>query len=180
MFLLFLYVSSFGMAAVNQLFDNHRRGFIIGGLGGIAVNTWDEYKESDPDDVKVNNGASLAIHADFRFGVGLGDKFMIYYWTVVNSFGGQDYDYKSEPSFLTFTFLMGPGVSYYFKPTSPSLYINAGIGGHLWDLALPSIGYGVMGGIRYEFTQYWSMECGVMWGGPQVGTGSTFLQLRSA
>jgi len=90
--LLFLCVSSFGMA-----FDNHRQGFIIGGLGGIAVTTWNEFELRGEDDVKVNNGTNFAIHADFRIGGGFkGDKVMLYWWTVVNLFGGEPYSYATK------------------------------------------------------------------------------------
>ena len=44
--ILFICVSSFGMA-----FDNHRRGFIIGGIGGVALNIWNQ----SIDDVKSDN-----------------------------------------------------------------------------------------------------------------------------
>ncbi len=154
MLLLFFYVSSFGMA-----FDNHRRGFIIGGLGGIAVNTLKDVRE----DVKGGDGTNIALHIDFRIGGGFkGDKFMLYFWYVMNWLyplfmvrGVGDTDF-------VITGIEGLGVSYYFKPTSPSLYINAGIGLPLWDgLAL---GAGAMGGIGYEFTRHWSVECSVMWG----------------
>ena len=132
--LLFLCVSSFGMA-----FDNHRHGFIIGGLGGIAVNFfWD------------TDGSVVFIpflHTDFRIGWGFkGDKVMLYYWNPTN----------------LFDFIIGPGVSYYFKPNSPSHYINAGIVGYMQGFF--EAGFGVMGGIGYEYARHWSVECGVMWG----------------
>ena len=82
MLLLFLIVSSFGMA-----FDNHRRGFIIGGLGGIAVNTSKDVREDgviSPDKI---NGTNIALHGDLRIGRGFkGDKFMLYFWGVGNLF----------------------------------------------------------------------------------------------
>jgi hypothetical protein len=69
--LLFLGISRFGMA-----FDDHRRGFIIGGLGGIGMTIWNEFD----DGVKVNNGTDLALHTDFRIGGGFkGDKLMLYF-----------------------------------------------------------------------------------------------------
>jgi hypothetical protein len=78
--LLFFCVSSLGMAEV--AFDNHRQGFIIGGLGGVAVNTYkDRFGGADED------GANIALHTDLRIGGGFkGDKFMLYYWDVTNWF----------------------------------------------------------------------------------------------
>ena len=147
MFLLFLCVSSIGMA-----FDNHRQGFIIGGLGGIAVNYW----KADTTD-----GTSIAGHIDFRIGGGLkGDKFMLYFWSAGNYFNIENYREPEEDVVILYG-IGGFGVSYYFKPTSPSLYINAGIGTSMWADPFTR-GLGVMGGIGYEFARHWSLECGVM------------------
>ncbi len=155
MLLLFLCVSSFGMA-----FENYRQGFIIGGLGGIAVNTWKEFNRKD---IIIDKRNSIALHIGYRIGGGFkGEKFMIYQWVVMNLFGGWNYDYKD--SYLTIIGIGGLGVSYYFKPTSPSLYINSGIGGTIWDFR--ALGVGAMGGIGYEFTRHWSVECGVVVGAP--------------
>ena len=140
--ILFICVSSFGMA-----FDDHRRGFIIGGLGGIALVTWRDIE----DDVEVNNGTDFSIHTDFRMGGGFkGDQFMLYFWGIGNWVVMERvYWDKGIPLWL----IPGVGMSYYFRPTSPSLYINAGIG------IFPSL----MGGIGYEFAPHWSLEAGIMY-----------------
>ena len=85
----------------------------------------------------------------------------------MNWFSIENYD--PAVSNRTISGIMGLGVSYYFKPTSPSLYINAGIGVSVWYRLLSETtwrrfpGPGAMGGIGYEFTRHWSVECGVMW-----------------
>ena len=73
-----------------------------------------------------------------------------------------DYSDNSEDTVII-NGIVGLGVSYYFKSTSPSLYINAGRGISMWESIL-RFGVGRMGGIGYEFTRHWSVECGVMWG----------------
>ena len=160
--LLFLCVSSFGIAEI--AYDNHRQGFIIGGLGGIAVNPWTVFEPDDPYDVKrVDNGTNIGLHIDFRIGGGFkGDKFKLYFWGVGNWFIIETYDPYPLEIYLPISGIAGLGVSYYFKTTSPSLYINAGIGYSIWHIS--NVGYGAMGGIGYEFTRHWSVECGVMWG----------------
>ncbi len=157
---LFLCVSSFVMA-----FDNHRYGFIIGGLGGIAVTTWDGFNDNE---VIIAEGANITLHFNLRIGGGYkGDKFMLYHWFVVDllvgeNLVGENYDYSSKADRdLAISFITGPGVSYYFKPTSPSLYICSGIGFGNWNGV--AFGVGAMGGIGYEFTRHWSVECGVIW-----------------
>ena len=159
--LLFLCVSSFGIA-----FDNQRRGFIIGGIGGIAGNTWHEQDGTSDTD--------FAIHTDFRIGGGFkGDKWMLYYWNVANWYniddpGGND---------LTVNGITMIGASYYLKPTSPSLYFNAGIGASGWSRRWNQssrdnhTGFGAMGGIGYEFRRHWSVEAGIMWGQSSTSDG---------
>ena len=160
--LIFLCVSSFGMA-----FDNHRRGFIIGGLGGVALNTWNELEY----DIKVNNGTNIGLHADFRIGGGFkGDKLMLFFWSVGNWFKREVDGEKVDSLRLT----VGVGMSYYFKPTSPSLYINAGIGSSNGRSITEGVnmggnteeGIGFMVGIGYEFAPHWSTEVGIMYSNP--------------
>jgi hypothetical protein len=157
--LLFLCVSSFGLA-----FDDQRRGFILGGIFGTGLVTWTEFR----DDVEYNNGTDIAIHTGFRIGGGFkGDRVMLYYLYDFTFFN-KEYNHSGNFDRQTIGFT-GLGVSYYFKPTSPSLYINAGIGVSLWfkqfeTYPIPYPGPGAMGGIGYEFARHWSVECGVMWG----------------
>ena len=163
--LLFICVSSFGMA-----FNNHRSGFIIGGLGGFCVDNWSMV---DEDGVKIDSGTANGLHFDFRIGVGFkGDKLMLYCWGLVNYFGGGSY----SPAF---NMMYGIGVSYYFKPIAPSFYVNAGFGIQQYSYhTRPNwiwfgyhteeyLGPGIMGGIGYEFARHWSMEFGVMWSYPR-------------
>ena len=167
--LLFLCVSSFGLA-----FDNHRQGFIIGGIGGIAVNHWREQEDPDIDEAYWT-GTNVAIHTDFRIGGGFkGDKFMLYYWNTVNWFRLN----QGNVNDLTINGITGIGASYYFKPSARSLYINAGIGASSWvrgitdiNTADRSLGLGLMGGIGYEFARHWSVELGVMYGRASTSDG---------
>ena len=162
--LLFLCVSSFGIAEI--AYDNHRQGFIIGGLGGIAANAWKELR----NDVTYADGTNIALHIDLRIGGGFkGDKFMLYYWDVMNWL--TPIFIAGDTTDFTISGITGIGVSYYFKPTSPSLYINAGTGISMWYRYIDGIifGPGFMGGIGYEFARHWSVECGVMWGHPIWG-----------
>ena len=160
--LFFLCVSSFGMA-----FDNHRRGFIIGGIGGVALNIWNQ----EINDVKVmeDNETDFALHTDFRIGGGFkGDQFLLYYWNVVNWFGMEN---VLGEKVTIISGVTGAGASYYFKPTSPSLYINGGIGVSVWTAPFETeseawYGFGFMGGLGYEFARHWSAELGIMLGNP--------------
>jgi hypothetical protein len=155
-------------------FDRQRRGFILGGLGGVALNIWNQ----SIDDVKGDNETDFAVHTDFRIGGGFkGDKVMLYYWNVVNWFGMEN---VFGDNIIIANGVSGIGTSYYFKPTAPSLYINGGIGLSVWDAPLEEYGeawygFGAMGGLGYEFVRHWSIECGMMWGNPSITeSGSKF------
>ena len=157
---LFMGATSLGMA-----FDNQRRGFIIGGLGGVAFNFWNQSIDSTKSDTETD----FAVHTDFRIGGGFkGEKLMLYYWNIVNWFGMDNV--LGEKVIIT-SGITGLGLSYYFKPTSPSLYMNGGVGVSIWAAPFEAdteawYGFGFMGGLGYEFSPHWSVECGVMWGNP--------------
>jgi hypothetical protein len=112
--LLFLCVSSIGLA-----FDNQRRGFIIGGLGGVALNIWNETSYIDTYiDIKSDIEYGFTLHTDFRIGGGFkNNKIMLYFWSVINWFSMEKlYGEKG----INISGIYGIGMSYYFKPSSPS------------------------------------------------------------
>jgi hypothetical protein len=143
--LLFLCVLSPGIA-----FDNHRKGFIIGGLGGVGLTNWEELNNG----VKVDAGSDLLVHIDFRGGAGFGDRVMLYSWLAMN---------LAEH----FSAFVGYAMSIYFNDTSPSPYISFGIGeaiGWRGGLLSNETGFGFMAGIGYEFAPHWSTEINIMSG----------------
>ena len=146
-------------------FDNKRSGFVIGGLGGIGLTIWNQSVNGFDTDTETD----FSVHTDFRIGGGFnGDTSLLYFWNVVNWFSmvnvpGDDVVITSGVTAL--------GFSYYFKPTAPSFYINAGLGISSWTAPFEEgaeywWGFGLMGGVGYEFTRHWSMEFGFMWGNP--------------
>ena len=157
-----LCVSNLGFA-----FDNKRSGFIIGGLGGVGVVIWNQSVNGFESDTETD----IAVHVDFRIGGGFaGDRVMLYYWGAVNAFTMENVLGDEVVIGCGFN---GLGLSYYFKPTSPSFYVNTGLGVSLWNaLSEPEAGYwwgfGLMAGIGYEFSTHWSTEFGIMWGNPST------------
>jgi hypothetical protein len=151
--LLFLCILSPGMA-----FDNHRKGFIIGGLGGVGMTSWEELN----DGVKVDDGSDLLVHTDFRIGAGFGDRVMLYTWLALN--WGEHY-----------SFFGGEAMSIYFNSTSPSIYISFGLGqfsGWRADSFFPGeeSELALMAGIGYEFAPHWSTEVNIMSGNSTVNS----------
>jgi hypothetical protein len=165
-------------SSIALAFDNQRRGFIIGGLGGVAMNFWNQ----SVNDVKSDTETDLALHTDFRIGGGFkGNKLMLYYWNLVNWFGIENVlgDKVTIISGVT-----GAGLSYYFKPTAPSFYIDGGLGVSVWNAPFESeseawYGLGLAGGLGYEFARHWSVEAGVMWGNPSTTEAGTEFQTNA-
>ena len=139
-------VANYGIA-----FDNHRQGFIIGGLGGVAYNIL-QYEHDGEDE----SYRGLGYQIDLRIGGGTqNNKFMFYSWVKINF---------SYP-WLLYTGAIG--LSYYLKPDAPSLYFNIGVG--ISGVAVPILmGPGVIAGIGYEFFPHMSFETGIYYVGPKI------------
>ncbi len=74
----------------------------------------------------------------------------------------------------------GLGASYHLKPNPPSFYVTGAAGFSTWtapfepddwlvpfkDHARTWFGIGVIGGVGYEFRQYWRVEATALWGNP--------------
>jgi hypothetical protein len=165
--LIFLMISSLVMAS--SQFDDQRNGPMIGGLGGVSMNVLDEENGY--------SGTDFGLHTDFRFGWAFdNDRFMlIVVWNAMNWFVVR----SAETEEFILSGITGVGFSYYFKSTSPSLYVNAGIGlatVRSLDISPTSEtglrkdnGLGLMGGVGYEFRPHWSVELFTMYGFPGSG-----------
>ncbi len=154
--ILFISVSFFSLCVLSpgMAFDNHRKGFIIGGLDGAGLTIWEELD----DGVKVDDGSDLLVHTDFRIGVGLEDRVILYFWLALN--WAEHY-----------SGFAGYAMSIYFNDTSPSAYISFGLGpvdGWRGSFLGEESGFGVMGGIGYEFARHWSVEVNIMAGKSSV------------
>ena len=160
--ILFICVSSFGLA-----FDNHRGGFIIGGLGGVAWMAWTQSIDNAWGDRVTNS----ALHTDFRIGGGTKDDiFMLYYWNAVNWFRMEN---VLGDEITMISGLTGVGWSLYFKPTSPAWYFHMGFGVSVWTAPFEPdaeawYGWGLKMGVGYEFARHWSIECSLMRGNPMT------------
>ena len=64
----------------------------------------------------------------------------------------------------------GVGTRYYLDPQSP-FFLAGSIGLSLWDAVFEEnsdgwLGFGILGGVGYEFRPHWSVEAGLGWGNP--------------
>jgi hypothetical protein len=150
--------------------DGTRKGFILGFSvgGGYQSYTVDIDVGSESESTERQNHAAIA--TDFRIGGGITEQFTLYYANRLAWFGVSDDVWVEN---FTAAFGVGlVGVSYYFKTTAPSWYILGTIGTATWlfpfeDDTGTAGGFGLSGGLGYEFAKHWAFEGTVNWGQPK-------------
>jgi hypothetical protein len=163
------------VATTADAFDGNRKGFVLGGgLGGGSAGIKQELTgfgvslESD----RETQGAFVS---DFRIGGGFNEHWMLYYDNQVWWISTEDALGSNE----TFTFGIGlVGVSYYFTADAPSWYLLGTVGVASWgttDEFASSAGFGLSGGVGFEFASHWSVEGVVGWGKPEETDGGVEL-----
>nr|MBN2276278.1 hypothetical protein [candidate division Zixibacteria bacterium] len=168
----------FGMAAPGFAFDKERKGFILGfGLGPGFTSYSETRVESGQDDV-TQDGSKFSFLSNFKIGYAPSNQLMVYWlsnvaWYGIDTSVEMYYDGDKE-SYLPYndvTLLSGVGgigVTYFFRPKAPSIFVTAGAG--LSAMSLPfegtdtRTGLGISGGIGYEFARNWCLEASVIWG----------------
>ena len=142
-------------------FDGNRKGFILGGGLGPALTSLGQGYD-DPLDVEELSAREneLGLATDFKIGGGITEKFSLYYVNNV-----------SWVRFSGVTIAQGTGglgATYYMEVSAPSLYFVGMIGmSSLWFFfggvgGYP--GFGMGGGVGYEFAKHWSVEGVATWG----------------
>jgi hypothetical protein len=154
-------------------FDGDRKGFVLGGgIGGGTASIQQEMSGffSGKSD-RETNGTFVT---DFRIGGAFNENWMLYYDNQV-WWGSAEFTSGSK------TFALGiglVGLSYYFTADTPSWYLVGSIGvstfGPADDYGAQS-GFGISGGVGYEFARHWSAEAVVGWGSPEEESGGTTL-----
>ena len=154
-----------------------RHGFIIGfgvGPGYSHVNQtikFGYYKFSGSID-------KAAVSTDFKIGFAANRQILVYWSARVSWFadkiGTLYYNYSSGSYYMVAkdaTFASGVGgvgISYYLRPTLPSLYFTGTLGyasfGTPFDDYDTEYGVGGAAGIGYEFAPHWTVEAIVVYG----------------
>ena len=164
-------------APVNAgILDGEREGFFIAGGIGAGYTTYSGHWRVITPDTLIDrsiddnsNGAML----DLRIGGGISPRAQIYYHLQLVVF---EEPHGSTPEDETIaTAQSGLGLTVYQKDTWPSLYYFGSIGfRHLWapnseEDAVWS-GFGILGGIGFEFIKRFSVEVSAGYGSPGIET----------
>jgi hypothetical protein len=143
---------------------NKRDGFIFGAGVGVSWLTWNQRIENvfpEPISYRAN---AFPLNTDIRIGVGFNkNTAMLYYWNKLNWLLVEDVDGNA----LTWNGINGVGLSYYFKPKAPSMYVNGGFGLSFWRVS-PFFGDewgqggGVVIGVGYEIERHHNLEVALL------------------
>jgi len=157
-------------ATAVQAFDSNRKGFTIGLGGGLGITSFtqeidiDEFGEGS---LKSDRETDFGFGTDFRIGWGFSNQFMLYYENRVSWFG-----MESLAGDVTIANGVGlVGASYYLQEGAPSVYILGSIGTSAWMAPFEEdsgsmSGFGISGGLGYEFRPHLSVEGTVNLGWP--------------
>ena len=158
------------MATSATAFNGERKGFILGFGAGVS---WSSFKGEVEGFDLGDTETKFGIGTDFKIGAGINDQLLIYYvnrvaWLKSDNFTSNG-DLLEDITIASSVGLVG--ISYYFKTEAPAWYVVGAIGVSTWSAPLESnsemfTGFGVTGGVGYEFTPHWSLEATVNWGKP--------------
>jgi hypothetical protein len=156
-------------------FDKERKGFILGfGLGpGFSSysQTIDSTGGKQIDDESLSKAA---LFTDFKIGYAPSNQLMIYWLSKVNWFGREDTIQTTtstrKEAITVANGVGGLGITYFFKPKAPSIYVT--VGGGFSARSEPFRGtdawlsYGFAGALGWEFQQNWALELSALYGKP--------------
>ena len=162
-------------------FDGKRKGFILGFGFGPSVTSFTQTltgKVMNPEtmnyesfDITSDRTNHVSLATDFRIGMGLSEKLLLYYaerstWFSIPVLDGTSIIANSVGGF---------GASYYLSETCPSIYIHGIVGFSTWaplkSLGDSWAGFGVGAGVGYEFSSNWSFEGSINYGNPSKEEG---------
>jgi len=159
------------MAISAMAFNGQRKGFILGGGLGFGVTSYTQTVKwnglSETGD-RENKGA---FNTNFQIGYAPSDQVAIYYVSKVAWFSMTN-AYDDEVTIASGA--GGLGFSYYQKPVAPSMIFTGGIAVSSWSLPFeddapdPWQGFGIFGGVGYEFARHVSAELDLVYGKPDT------------
>ena len=151
-------------------FDGERHGFILGIGVGTGLTTYTQTVSYDGFSWTSDRESELPLMTDFKIGYAPNDLVEIYYMNKVSWFGfenalGDDVTITSG--------LGGLGVTYFFEPAAPCLFLTGGIGFSSWTTPFEEdadtwSGIGLTAGVGYEFAPHWYVAGDVCWGKPST------------
>jgi hypothetical protein len=154
-----------------QAFNGQRKGFILGGGLGFGMTSYTQTLKQGSISITSERENKGAFNTNFQIGYAPSDQVAIYYVSKVAWFSMTN-AYDDEVTIASGA--GGLGLSYYQKPVAPSLIFTGGIAVSSWALPFeddapdPWQGFGIYGGIGYEFARHVSAELDLVYGKPDT------------
>ena len=155
-FYVIMCVVVFILASANVFaFDGKRKGFIIGGgIGGGFLSNKTSFGSSS------NTESEGVFLTKLKIGYAPSNTLEIYYITKASWWGEND--------MTLYVQLSAVGITKYLDNTSETgLFVSAGIGFAEFDAPFgdvdASTGFGLIGGVGYEFSRHWSIEADLLY-----------------
>jgi opacity protein-like surface antigen len=171
-----------GLSTTALAFDGKRKGFTLGGgLGGGFTSFKQEFALPLLPTVQSETESKGAFVTDLRIGYGPSEQLDICYVNKVSWFAMTN---VLNESVTIVNSTGGLGLTYYFAPQAPSVYLLGLIGLSTWAAPFESnsdtwVGFGVGGGIGYEFVPHWAVEGSLSYGNPQTSSGPLTLTTKA-
>lgn len=177
----FLLIAAIVLAATSaSALDGTRKGFILGFSIGPGVTSWSQEISAAYGSlsaaVKSETENSFGVATDFKIGGGITEQFLLYYENRVSWFTVEYVAYNLLGDITTVDVTVAHaigllGASYYFQADAPSLYVLGSLGISTWQTPFESgsetyVGFGLSGGLGYEFSKHWFAEGTLNYGKP--------------
>jgi hypothetical protein len=153
-------------ATPTHAFDGERKGFVLGFSAGASVTSFTQTL-SGTFQGETDRENKFGFGTSFRIGGAFNEQFMFYYvnnvaWFSLENALGETVTIANGVGLI--------GVSYYLQPTPGGWYLLGVIGVSTWDAVFEnssaSTGFGLGGGVGWEFAPHWSVEAVAEWGKP--------------
>lgn len=150
-------------------FDNQRSGFVLGFGVGPGLVSYTQTIDREPQGSMTSDRQNdFALMTDFKIGGAPSNHTQVYWISRVSWFS---LDNALNEKVTIANGFGGVGVSHFFHPRTPSMYLMFAAGFVTWATPFESesdtwTGLGVSGGLGYEFRQHWSVEWTAAWGKP--------------
>jgi len=150
-------------------FDGQRKGFILGGGIGFGMTSFTQTVEGYGQSVTSDRENKGAFMTDFKIGWAPTEQIEIYYDSKVSFLGmtnalGSDVTVANGEG--------GIGMSYSLNMAAPTFFFTGGLGLATWSLPFEDnapdtwVGFGLYGGVGYEFAKHYSAEFDIVYGNP--------------
>jgi len=171
-------------------FDGKRKGFLLGYGIGVSNVSYHQEIESDGNTEKSDDENDTGFATDFKIGYAPNNKLEIFYsgktaWFSMMNVNEDEVTISNAIGVIGASYFLSSRLSE--SEWYPSLYLSGGLGISSWDVPFeeekgdPWVGFGVFGGVGYEFVRHLRIEADLCISNPSIEEeGITFTTYSTA